>query len=245
MRLLVLSVFSASVLATVLVSCYNPDTKNKGFTCDPADDPPCPAGFECRNRFCEAVSATTGAISIDKTEYYTGEQYTNASLGMADTCPDKDYEPGDGPTKAPLKMSPRLDAPPEKTPKMAICPTGIAPWSNAHDVDYFKVDASTDAGANTITLKAEITYDVKYGDLDIAIVDSSGTTVKDDGTAKSNGCVAATVTPGVYYVVIVGAKNPNKPEADVNTYELKVQTSTLPKNCDTVVQPPADMADGT
>lgn len=55
-----------------------------------------------------------------------------------------------------------------------------------------------------------------------------------DGTATSNGCAAADIAPGVYYVVVIGAGN-----VDVNHYSLRVRSFTTPTACPSAA---ADMA---
>jgi hypothetical protein len=104
--------------------------------------------------------------------------------------------------------------------KLAICPDGPSPYTLGRDVDYYRVE--TTAGA----LMAEVFYDITYGDLDVGIFDETGKLVAADGSAVSNGCVAATVQAGNFYVVVAGANN-----ADANRYELRVSTFSTPHTC--------------
>jgi hypothetical protein len=49
-----------------------------------------------------------------------------------------------------------------------------------------------------------------------------------DGTAVTNGCAAAAIANGVYYVAVVGANN-----VDSNTYELLIRSFTKAQSCPT------------
>ena len=77
-------------------------------------------------------------------------------------------------------------------------------------------------------MMAELFYDVTYGDLDVGIFDSTGRLMASDGTAVGNGCAAATVTPGIYYVLVVGAG-----DVDTNRYDVRIRTFTGAKTCAT------------
>jgi hypothetical protein len=222
-----------------LGACWKPDIQDRGFACNADEDiPPCPEGFECRGGLCQ-VSQGPG-IHIEKAVSYTGMR-SPAGLDTVDECPDyivsPSIEPNDGINMGPVRLSYKLDMEPTRAPGLAICPVGNAPWSGAHDVDYYKVDTSKemDAGHSMLTLKAEIDYDIQYGDLDIAVLDATGGVLNEDGSAMSGGCSAAQITPGVNYIVVVGAG-----DVDVNRYTLKVKVSTTPENCFQVPEMPMD-----
>lgn len=219
------------LLALVHLGCFDPKIANGGFTCDPADDPPCPSGFSCVGHRCIQGVAP---IVVDKTgAAYTG-QHTDPGLALPSDCPDEALEPNDGPLPPagePINVKVVPDTNTAKVTKMAICPKGPNAATHNHDVDYFRVDASA---GGAVSLMAEVYYDITYGDLDVAIVDAAGDQLAADGSATSNACAAASIGPGVYYVVVVGAGG-----VDVNNYDLRVRTFTHPTSCD---GGPADMA---
>ena len=156
-------------------------------------------------------------------------------LNTAADCPDaqppaSSLEPNDGPSSSVNVPMLVPDAPTAKIIKLAICPTGPAPWSGKHDVDFFRVDNST--GPASLTLMAQAFYDISYGDLDIGIYDGNMNQLVVDGTAVTNACAAASITnqtptsSGIYYVVVAGANN-----VDVNKYELLIRTFAKSMPC--------------
>jgi hypothetical protein len=152
-------------------------------------------------------------------------------LGSADVCPDKVIEPNDCLGNA-VQLSANdvsIDGNVAQLQHLAICPTGNNPLANGHDVDYY---AFTVAG--TANALVNITYDIKYGDLDVGIFRADGTAVATDGSAVSNACVVASVTTGTYYVGVFGANNA------VNTYTMSIRLSSQPRQCG--VTTPPDMA---
>ena len=154
---------------------------------------------------------------------YTGP-HMDPGLDNAADCPDANLEPNDSPAEALTAPTPTPDQPTPKIIKLAICPVGNNPATGLHDVDWYKVDLTSPSGA--VTLQAEIFYDITFGDLDVAILDDAGSPISVDGTAVSNGCVAAAVTNRVYYVVVAGANN-----VDVNNYELLIRSFSTPQTC--------------
>jgi hypothetical protein len=168
--------------------------------------------------------------SISLTIPKTGAPFTGATTdpGLNDPsqCPDANLEPDDDLSSA-LNAPPLVpDMPTSKIIKMAICPTGNNPFTGHHDVDVYKIDNST--GPASLTLQAEIFYDISMGDLDVAIVDSSGNVLSEDGTAVTNGCAAALISNAVYYAVVVGANN-----VDSNRYEILIRSFTTQQTCPT------------
>jgi hypothetical protein len=165
------------------------------------------------------------AIVISK----TGPPYTGARLdpmlGDAASCPDKSLEPNDSASTAVTGLSAPLDVATPQIVSLAICPTGPSPFTGQHDVDFYEVDLSGNAAAS-FTFRAQITYDIAYGDLDVGLYDTSGHALATDGTAVANGCVAALVTPAKYYVVVVGANN-----VDSNRYTLNVRSFSASQSC--------------
>jgi hypothetical protein len=148
-------------------------------------------------------------------------------------CPDKDLEPNDSPGQARTSPALVLDMLPAKVNNLAICPTGPRPETGMHDVDFYVVD-TTGLSTSSLTLMAEIFYDVSYGDLDVGIFDSTLTRLNFDGSAVSDGCTAATIpapdmtNPGKnkFYVLVVGANS-----RDVNSYELRITAHSMDKQC--------------
>ena len=222
------SSFLPSVLLAALAvgGCYSPTLVSPGYYCHPDDSPACPDGQECINNRCQFASGPSAADLagglITKPVYNPPTQ--DPMLNDAAACPDTAIENNDDRSTAnPFDAQP--DMPQPQITNVAICPTGIKPITGAHDRDYVRVDTTTYGG--NLTLMAEISYDVKYGDLDVGVMDDSGKLIAQDGTAVSNGCVAAAATnPGSYYVVVVGAQ-----DKDVNRYSLRVRTFTKPQAC--------------
>jgi hypothetical protein len=203
--------------------CYQPKVLSGGFSCDPNDRPACPSGFICVENRC--VDGAPPVIVMKTGTAYSG-QHTDPGLNTTADCPDESLEPNDGPTlpNKPVIVTATADA--ANAPKltnMAICPTGPNPATKSHDVDYFRIDV----GAGVTTIKAELFYDITYGDVDVAILDSGGTMLGSDGTAMSNACATGTVaTAGTYFVVVVGAN-----DVDVNRYDIRVSTYTKVTTC--------------
>ncbi len=220
------------LLVAVLASagCFNPDVANGRFTCTLAN-PGCPEGLTCISGSCESSGSmpiVRGAdITITKTgAAYTGTQ-TPPSFASASDCPDQGEEPNDGPDPygQPLAWAPRADnATPPTIGGKAICPTGPNPATNNHDVDFYKIDNS--AGSGSLTLVANIEYDISHGDLDVAIYDSNMNQLVADGTAVSNGCVSTTISNGIYYVVVAGANN-----MDINNFSIQMATWSTTHSC--------------
>jgi hypothetical protein len=232
-------------LASILVAgCYNPTpSPNEGYYCHPEDTPACPQGQQCvqvGNTYrCRAMTGGGGGDGgmISGTIPKTGNPYTgqknDPGLNMLKDCPDNTpaLEPNDGASTAiPLNgtsVEPKPDQAIGKLTMMSICPKGPRPETMVHDVDYYKVDTTTYT-PSSLTLMAEIFYDISYGDLDVGIFDETGRILAADGSAVTNGCSVATVSAGVYYVVIVGANN-----TDVNRYDMRVRTFSSTRSCPT------------
>jgi hypothetical protein len=211
--------------AALLVGCFNPQIKNGGFACDTSNATPCPSGFSCVAGKC--ISATGGnanVLTVAKMGIYSGLRLDPMLTSPSD-CPDAKLEPNDGPGAPPfgppigLAITP--DQPTPNVQQMAICPKGNNPATGQHDVDWFQVPVTS-----PMTLVAQAFYDVAYGDLDLAIVDGTGNIVASDGTAVSNACASASLNPGTYYVVVVGAMN-----EDVNRYALNVRAYSTAASC--------------
>lgn len=175
----------APIALAALAGCYDPgDLGDAPFKCYD-QSPECPDGYVCNGKFCVRENITKNPLTIQKSGTYAG-MHVDPMLDGAN-CPDKDVEPNDAYGRATPLSS---DAP---LANMAICPSG--------DIDYFKLSTSGQY------VRAQITYQVKYGDLDVAIVDANGMVVTADGTAKDNGCIA-TNSPltGDVYIGVVGAE---------------------------------------
>lgn len=218
--------------------CYSPELAPEGYFCHLDDSPACPDGQVCRpytgappnEGRCTRGASMPGdnlmqAGQIPK----TGTPFTGSRLDpMLDTtaeCPDEGLEPNDSPMSPINPPSPKPDTATAKVLKMAICPRGVRPQTGQHDVDYFKVD-TTPFGTSNLTLMAEVFYQIDYGDLDVGIFDETGRMLASDGTSVTNACAAASVAPGVYYVVVAGANG-----EDVNRYDLRIRTFTTPRTC--------------
>ncbi len=234
-----LSLFACVLAAFGCGGCgYSPDLGEVGFYCHPDDMPACPSGQVCRPymnmtamRVENRCQAPAGAGNYDmsdglipKTGTYTGTM-NDPMLGDVSACPDATLEPNDSTDKALDAPTPTPDMVTPKITKMAICPTGPRPETGQHDVDYFRVD-TTALSSGSLNLQAQVFYDVSYGDLDVGIFDMNGTLLASDGSAVTNACAGTSVMPGVYYVVVVGARN-----QDVNKYDIRIRTFTTPQQC--------------
>ncbi len=231
----------ATLFVSLLVGvsgCYAPSIPNgsttQGFSCMPTDNPACPEGFSCVNQLCvkPTGASTDGGISpITKACSYNGAKM-NPKLDALTDCKDYDtnptmsLEPNDSTsTASPISFSVTPDQATPKLINLAICPMGINPKASAHDVDYYKVDLSTFSTVKSLV--ANVTYQVTYGDVDIAILDSNGTQLGSDGTCVDNGCASAAVSSGIFYVLVVGANS-----TDVNNYQLSIRSYSTSKGCD-------------
>ncbi|HZS35523.1 MAG TPA: hypothetical protein VFF06_01790, partial [Polyangia bacterium] len=199
--------------AAFAAGCYNPDTGEVGYYCHPMDDPACPDGTKClpfvnmnatpprMESRCQRPIAQAGYDMagglIPKTGVYTGT-HQNAMLNLVTDCPDSSLEPNDSPDKALDAPLPTPDMPTAKITKMAICPVGPNPATGNHDVDYFRANTTSFTTASTLNLRADVFYDIVYGDLDVGIFDATGNLLASDGSAVSNACAVAVVPPGVY-----------------------------------------------
>ena len=167
---------------------------------------------------------------ITKSEVYNGAKL-DPQLKTLSACPDyntdsaQSLEPNDSISTASV---PTFSVPPDQsTPtltNLAICPTGNNPLTGAHDIDYFRVDLSSFPDVKSLV--ASITYQVAYGDLDVAILNASGAQLSADGTASDNGCTTAVVTATTYYVLVAGAGN-----VDVNNYTLDLHSYSTSTGC--------------
>jgi hypothetical protein len=225
-----------AALASSAVGCYRPNIADNGFKCHADEDyPPCPEGYDCIGGFCHKRMQVSRSCSdvfmaqtqIAKTAHYSGD-HQDPGLGDQSMCPDNSLEPNDGPDENNCAVA--IQAPPDvmtsKLTHMAICPRGVTQATGAHDVDYFRVDTSGASDGGALTLKADIFYDIKYGDLDVGIFDSNGRLLAADGSAMTDGCAAASVSAGVYYVVVVGAG-----ATDTNNYDIRIRTYSTPVIC--------------
>jgi hypothetical protein len=244
--------FASLVSVMAVVGCYKPVLESPGYYCNPDDVPACPAGQECRTGPGGYRCFNTGGGggggdgggggggTIPKTGApYTGTK-NDPGLAMLSQCPDNtpQLEPNDTGTAAVDltngSLKPTPDTSPGKLTMLSICPKGNRPDTGKHDVDYFKVDTSA-LSSSQLTLMAEIFYDISYGDLDVAIFDEDGNLKSADGSAITNGCTAASLAPGVYYVVVAGAGN-----TDVNRYDMRVRTFSMSRSC--AMSTPMDMS---
>jgi hypothetical protein len=236
MRALTLTFVALSALAA---GCFNPEYGTPGFYCHPEDSPACPDGQECINGRC--IGGTGGGGGFDmgsgivpKTGMYTGAKL-DPMLNSETDCTDTMLEGNDtiatAITGLTMQLNLAIDQPSSKLQMLAICPKGDNPKADGHDVDFYEFDVSANASA-----VVEIFYDVKYGDLDVGIFKPDGSLVKGDGTAVTDGCVAATLPAGSYYVGVGGANN-----MDSNRYDMRIRLYSTPHQCSGTTTP-VDMA---
>jgi hypothetical protein len=230
------------LIALAATGCFNPkpyDETGAGFYCHPDDTPACPDGQSCLLQTsgdfrCVTASSTdagTGMALIPKTGMSTPTM--DPMLASVAACPDNSLEPNDSPQQAVPAPTPTPDMPTPKITKMAICPTGPRPETGMHDVDFYLVD-TTMLTTTSVSMKAEIFYDISYGDLDVGIFDSNLKLLSSDGSAVTNGCTVTTipapnmmdVTKNKFYIVVVGANN-----TDVNRYDIRIRTFSQASSC--------------
>jgi hypothetical protein len=147
---------------------------------------------------------------------YTGP-HTDPQLNSPADCPDANLEPNDSQATA-IQYGVTVDVTQPMITKMAICPRG--------DVDFYKIDI-TGPGNVPVSMKAQLFYDISFGDLDLAFLDSAGRLLAADGTAVTNGCVTSTGFAGTpIYVAVVGANN-----IDVNRYSVRINATSAFASC--------------
>ncbi len=233
LALLALPVACALALAP---SCFSPDYPTTGFYCHPDDSPACPDGQTCvgipPNARCQTTGGTmkqSGSI-VTKSSSYTGLKM-DPGLNDETMCSDAPLEPNDSIDHAVTGLNQQLnlipDAASPKLQMLAICPKGDNPKADGHDRDYYEIVAD-----QSVSAVVEIFYDIKYGDLDVGIFRQDGSIVAGDGTAVSNGCVAATLPAGKYYIGVGGAN-----DMDSNRYDLRVRYYSSPKTCGSMGNP--------
>ncbi len=136
-------------------------------------------------------------------------------------------EPNDYPDQAIAVANPLpVDLPPtEMGSSFQICPDKSNPGQP--DVDAYKFTLT--ASSNVV---AQITYDVTYGDLDMAVFRSNGVNsqtglydvdlVMADVTPVSNACVQTILSPGDYFVLVYGALEGQPLSVAMNNYQFRV-----------------------
>ncbi len=220
------STLLASLGTVVLLGgCYDPKYASPGFACDDSDPKTseCPSGQTCVGLQCvKSTGSNTGGcvgtFTIPKSAMYSGAM-TNPKLDTEMDCPDAqvstnmNLEPNDDSCHATLLPGVVVGGTPLKLQSLSICPTGNNPAASNHDIDVYQLHVT-----ETTTAQVEITYDVKYGDLDLGIFRKDGSVVVSDGSAVSNACVAASVTIGDYFLVVSGAGS-----TAVNRYSMSVR----------------------
>jgi hypothetical protein len=133
-------------------------------------------------------------------------------------------EPNELPQNALVLPNPLMVDPPSsfQGSSFEICPDRSAP--TVSDFDVFKFKLNTPA-----KVIAEITYQVKYGDLDISLFRDDSLTgtqpvlVAGNLTGKDNACIERDLAIGTYYLVVYGARDPvMQTKTAMNRYKLRV-----------------------
>ena len=231
LRFSLLSTLGLGAVALLGVACYNPKYASPGFACDLSDPKTseCPSGQTCTSfsdgdRCVKSSGPSNGcvtAFTIAKTSMYSGAM-SNPMLDTIDQCPDakraadmanEGLEPNDDSCTATVLPAVTVGGTPLKLQSLAICPTGANPDASNHDIDVYLLNVPA-----MTTALVEITYDVKYGDLDLGVFRKDGTAAAVDGSAVSNACVAPTLAAGDYFIVVGGAGS-----TAVNRYSMSIR----------------------
>ena len=191
-----------AVALTALTACYKPgDLGDMPFKCS-VDYFQCPDGYTCNGRFCVYNNGTSFAVTVDKPSVYEGARAENPAF--LNGCPSASsaHDSIDG-ARA---LSSRVDG-------ESLCVKGRTDVWRASAADRY--------------VRVRLSYTVKYGDLDLAILDgASNRAAVGDGSAVDNGCVASRTRLTDPYIAVVGALN-----ADRNTYGIELETSDVPLTC--------------
>jgi hypothetical protein len=194
-----------------------------GLFCHPDDSPACPDGSVCMptagGTLYQCVTTSSSGMkgggtipTIPKTTMST--PVADPMLNTTADCPDAALEPNDTLAQArTFNITPDSTSTP-KLVNLAICPKG------ANDIDVFAIPVPS-----SLTLYAQLFYDVSYGDLDVAILDNNGNMVSYDGSSVSNACTTTSASAGTYYVVIEGANG------QVNRYDAKIALYSTAHPC--------------
>ena len=224
---LFVTMFAFAAFAAGQSACFNPEYASPGYACNEAAGQTCPDSQVCIAGHCVGGSGgggfDMGLGIVPKSGMYTG-QHIDPGLNIDSAkCTDSPLEPNNDIAHAVPGLTQQLNLVPDQPSQalgndmnpLVICPQGTK------DLDYYQIDA-----AQSLSAVVQITYDVKYGDLDVGIFRADGTLVAGDGTAVSNGCVAATLPAGSYFVGVGGANN-----TDVNRYTMRIRYYSQPKTC--------------
>jgi hypothetical protein len=199
------------------LGCYDPSLGPHPFLCGPGAV--CPDGYTCDpSNVCIKGSAVS-SIDAPVIPHDGGSDDDAGHFGITctpDTAPDRDLEPNDSPQQA-LAGESHLGShvlchpldgggcdPYGSYVKFAICTPG--------DADYYGIPLK-----NGDTIHVEVTFHVRVGDLDAAMVDSSGKLVLVSSGTGDNEIFNFTATADATYFLLVEGYRDN-----TNTYDLAI-----------------------
>jgi hypothetical protein len=141
----------------------------------------CPSSSTCSAAPITSVSGGSRRQCVPDTGSCTG--------GGMTTCVDDQYEDNDHRLSIPNPTS--HDMPAGDYANLMICPAG----QSDNDEDWYRMDI----GAQTEVV-AQINFDTNHGDLDLSLVNGSGTVVRQSyGVGNSETIRQCITNPGIYY----------------------------------------------
>ncbi len=177
----------------------------------------CPDGYICSlelgqclvtsNCVCvRATGNTSSALAIPKTSTYSGP---HMDVGLP-PCHETDGNNGFQTAFVVGDSTGKFDG-------LEICPAG--------DVDVYSLNVNPGEYG-----KFYVTYDIRYGDLDLEILDSKGNRVGIDNDATRNdACITiprgGDTCPCTYYAIVDGA------HGAVNRYSFQFSKASMPLTC--------------
>ncbi len=187
--------------------CVRVGTANEPFCLKACAGPSdCPTNYSCSDADVTSVDGTAARQCVPNSN--------DCSDPAGTVCADDSFEDNDNLTEASANAT---LAPGSYT--MTHCPAPVG-----DDEDWYKIDVSSDAQV-TLTLTG-----TSASDLDLALVDSAGTVVKNTFGSTSSEEIIECLTPGTYYARVFAVFDPVE-----NPYTLDyVQTSMScsPSTCD-------------
>ena len=209
--------FLVCAMLAATAGCYNPSLGDHPFLCGPPPERACPDGYKCDGLSNVCTKGTpVSTVDAPVIPHDGGDESDAGHMGV--TCDpanaqDKDLEPNDTPAQADSGQShlgssilchPTSSGcdPYGAYTKFEICRPG--------DVDYYGMSLQQ---GDHITI--DVLFHVIVGDLDAAVVDSSGHyVVISSGNGDNEHLEFMAPSAGKYYLLVEGFMN------QTNTYDL-------------------------